>query len=163
MKDNALPDRIPEFLMNGENRFVCRGAGQDEHSPETALGRMLGTLCPVPPLPTPALPPWAWRWGRRAKRGQKSRANTLFRETLKADLLIPKMATALCVCGGFEKKKQFLWPETRILSQEWVSDFHLARQSLEIPNILNKYISFLCLIYSQPSFLLFKLSVTLCP
>jgi len=43
-------------------------------------------------------------WGRRAERGQESRANILFREALKADLFVPKMATGLCVCRFQEKE-----------------------------------------------------------
>lgn len=113
-------------------------------------GRMLRTL-PWATSTHTSLTPLGLDVGKEGwKRAGEQSQHTLQRST-EGKPVRPKDGNWF-VCGGFKKKRQFLWPETWILSQEWVSDFDLARQILETPNILN--ISLFCALFilNHPSY-----------
>lgn len=93
------------FVWGGAEKWGPRGAGEADHSPNTGLDRCWGhsALCHLHPhQPWPVGLEVGKEGWRRA--GEQSQLFTLFREAPKSDLLIPKMATALCVWRFREKE-----------------------------------------------------------
>lgn len=113
--------------------------------------RILGTL-PCATTTHSSLTPLGLEVGKEGSKRAGEQSQHTFQRSTEGRPVRPKHGNCF-VCAQVSRKRQFLRPETWILSLEWVSDFDLARQILKTPNILNKYTSFfLCFILNHPAY-----------